>query len=59
MATSGDAIKAAILARLENTGCDFNPGGEHCWLQCLIDAIANGVYDELQNLDDATDTGHQ
>lgn len=55
MATSAAAIEAAIIARLQ-ANCDVNLTNEHSQLQCLISAIAEGVYDELQNLSDTAGT---
>ena len=51
MATSADAIEAAILSHLNDT-CNFDSSNEHSFLTCLVRAIAEGVYEELQNLED-------
>lgn len=51
MATSAAAIEAAIIARLQ-VNCDVDLTNEHSQLQCLIRSFAEGMYDELQNLDD-------
>jgi len=51
MATSAAAIEAAIIAHLQ-VNCDVDLDNEHSQLHCFISAIAEGVYDELQNLED-------
>ena len=55
MATSADAIEAAILSKL-NATCAFDTTEEYSWLSCFIRAIAEGVYQELQNLADTAGT---
>jgi len=53
MGTSAAAIEAKIKSHLGDGGCTFIRGGTYSpWLDCFIKAIAEGVYDELQNLSD-------
>jgi len=53
MGTSAAAIEAAIKTHLDTGACSFTRGGTYSpWLDCFIKAVAEGVYQELQNLSD-------
>ena len=62
MGTSAAAIETAIINRLNAGACSFARGGIYSpWLDCFIKAVAEGVYQELQNLvdnDGPIATGH-
>lgn len=51
MATNAAAIEASIIAQLQ-ANCDMDLDNEHSHVRCLINAIAEGLYPELQNLED-------
>ena len=55
MPTSAAAIEAAIIAHLQ-ANCDMDLDNEHSHVRCFVNAIAEGVYDELQNLSDTAGT---
>ena len=61
MATSAANIKAAVIGHLQAQG--FVLTNEHSWMEQFVEALASGIYDELQNLDDTAgsppSTGHQ
>lgn len=61
MATSAANIKTAIMGYLQSAG--FVPGNQFSWMEVFIDALSQGIYAELQNLDDTAgsppSTGHQ
>lgn len=48
--TSGAAIKQAILDAMAEHPEIFNVG--HPWLQLFVECVANGVYAEMQKLED-------
>ena len=54
MATSAANIKTAILGHLENIG--FVTDNEFSWMDKFVEALSQGIYDELQNLDDTVGT---
>lgn len=51
MSTSAAAIKSAILSHLA-ADCDFELTNEFSFLECFIEALAKGLYEELQKLQD-------
>jgi len=53
MGTSAAAIEQAIIDKLDAGACNFVRGGTYSpWVNCFIKAVAEGVYQELQNLSD-------
>ena len=62
MSTSAADIKAKILEYLDSGACSFTRGGTYSpWMDCFIEAISQGIYFELKNLEDddgPVATGH-
>ena len=48
MSTSGQAISDAIRSHLNDTWAWVVTS----WMECFLDAVGNGVYDEMKKLED-------